>query len=385
MSSLNAACSDGYYIPPEYIDSGTYKKKSRNQYVHDKAKNIKGGKGKVGHNQYLTRSVVRFEFPYDGFCQNPDCGAHVGKGTRFNAHKSHVDDYFTTKIYEFQMKCRICAKETFYIRTNPQNRCFDYVKGIKKKNEEFDTKDAGTYGVIDTENGNSIMGHADGTSSSKSPSQVSINPLDQLEKEIVGKRKAMTEHDAMEYLLQHNSKILLDDAISNSNLRATYRVGRKAKKKRLKEAKQAGLGKGIELYESTKEDKALARRAFRSKEGADTSHSKEKEKFKDIRAISIFTSTDNSTKEQLRSSKKTSKTPSKPSKGTQPVSKSFPVKSTTGSLLHDKKKERICIKMTAGSLKPTMTTKIIQRSSDQNEAQNSSLLALQSYSSSDSE
>jgi coiled-coil domain-containing protein 130 len=52
MSSLAATQADGYYIPPAYLESGAYKKKSLNQYNNSK-----------GHNQYLTRSVCRFELP----------------------------------------------------------------------------------------------------------------------------------------------------------------------------------------------------------------------------------------------------------------------------------------------------------------------------------
>ena len=97
MSSLNATQADGYYVPPEYYSSGAYKKKSINQFQKSK-----------GHNQYLERGVVRFELPYDGFCEL--CESHVGKGTRFNAHKKHVDNYYTSKIWEFTMTCRVCVQ-----------------------------------------------------------------------------------------------------------------------------------------------------------------------------------------------------------------------------------------------------------------------------------
>lgn len=96
MSSLAATQADGYHLPDEYYTSGAYKKKSISQF-----------NGSKGHNQYLQRSVVRFELPFDGFCTK--CSAIVGKGTRFNAHKAHIDDYFSSKIYEFTTKCRSCA------------------------------------------------------------------------------------------------------------------------------------------------------------------------------------------------------------------------------------------------------------------------------------
>ena len=46
MSSLAATQADGMYIPPDYLESGAYKKKSLNQYANSK-----------GHNQFLQRNV----------------------------------------------------------------------------------------------------------------------------------------------------------------------------------------------------------------------------------------------------------------------------------------------------------------------------------------
>jgi len=45
--------------------------------------------------------------------------------------------YFTTKIWEFQMKCPSCSNQ-FIIRTDPKNSEYDYVEGIKKKEMEYD-------------------------------------------------------------------------------------------------------------------------------------------------------------------------------------------------------------------------------------------------------
>ncbi len=277
MSSLNATQADGYYIPPDYLNSGAYKKKSLNQFNKNK-----------GHNQYLTNSVVRFEFPYDGFCLNKSCGAHVGKGTRFNAHKGHVGDYFSTKIWEFTMKCRACKESKFVIRTNPKDRCFDYCSGIKKKVEEFDTANAGSLGVIDTEFGDGIHTYSDIKGIHAKDDTVSA--IDKLQKEKVGERKAMTERDAMQILMQHNESTMLDDSMSNSELRSNYRKMRKAKKRRLDDAKSKGLGMDIELSTSTKGDAKVARNAFDAKSRDVKSRKVEKQKFSNLRASSIFSS-----------------------------------------------------------------------------------------------
>ena len=297
MSSLAATQADGMYIPPEYIESGAYKKKSISQFA-----------GSKGHNQFLTRSVCRFELPFDGFCTA--CDAIVGKGTRFNAHKAHVDDYFTTKIYEFTTKCRACGECEFKIRTNPKERSFDYTDGIRKKVEEFDSAEAGTHGVIDTDFGNGILEYKNGSvvdaptsllddnnnvhtnipGAGGASSSASASALHLLEKNVSGFRKAQTEHEQMTSLLELNSKTLGEGyAESNASLRASFRKDRKAKKRRLGEAAGMGLGKGIELLPedsvATEEDATLAKYAMKSRRGKP-----ERDKLRSVRAGSIFAS-----------------------------------------------------------------------------------------------
>ena len=275
MSSLNATQADGYYIPPEYIESGAYKKQSLSQFA-----------GSKGHNQYLQRGVTRFELPYDGFCL--ECHAHVGKGTRFNAHKAHVDDYFSTKIYEFTTRCRSCASCQFKIRTNPRERSFDYVEGIRKKLEEFDTLEAGTAGVIDTEISNSIISSyklncvaADGKSVNED--------LARLERTAVVERIAQTEFERLQNILSLNEATSKDDAASNAFLRSTYRLDRKGNKRRLREAASIGLGTGIQLSEPLEGDVAVSKEAFLEAKAGDRNARKlERSAFKSVRTSSIF-------------------------------------------------------------------------------------------------
>jgi len=202
------------------------------------------------------------------------------------------------------MKCRQC-QHPFAIRTNPQERSFDYVGGLKRKMEEFDTVDAKSLGVIDTDYGHAIhnfrngvivdadvhsLQHAHASSSTGSTCTCAI---DKLAKKIVGQRKAMTERDAMDILLKHNHSTMYDDASSNSKIRADYRVKRKAKKRRLNEAKSLGLGKGIELGDGKVEDVALSRLAFDRRDVTvrdEKCRLEEKLKFRRIRQ-GIFVST----------------------------------------------------------------------------------------------
>ena len=279
MSSLNATQADGYYVPPTYFESGAYKKQSLSKFA-----------GSKGHNQYLQRSVVRFELPFDGFCTN--CSAHVGKGTRFNAHKAHVDDYFTTKIYEFTTKCRACAQSTFTIRTNPKERTFDYVEGIRKKVEEFDTTEAETAGVIDTDVGAGIIpssgpvGHGTGAAG---VACTSGSNLSRLEQTAAGERKAQTEHGRLESIQRLNDATSKNDAASNASLRATYRRARQGRKRRIGDAERLGLGRSIELSEVTAEDNAMSREVFAQRKVIDgRARKQERESFQAVRSGSIF-------------------------------------------------------------------------------------------------
>ena len=296
MSSLAATQADGMYIPPSYLESGAYKKKSISQYA-----------GSKGHNQFLQRNVCRFELPFDGFCT--DCNAIVGKGTRFNAHKSHVDDYFTTKIYEFTTRCRACGKTEFIIRTNPKERTFDYISGIRKKVEEFDSAEAGTHGVIDTEFGNGILQYKNGqihgvdADSNDPTAPASSSSLNLLERNVAGHRKVQTEHEHMESLLALNSW-KVDDADVNASVRATFRKDRKAKKRRLGNAAELGLGRGIELARVNDDDVKMAKHTMdmqrrQNHQGSgNNAYQSEKDRFSTVRSGSIFASS------QAKSSRK---------------------------------------------------------------------------------
>jgi len=295
MSSLGATQSDGYYLPPEYFTSGAYKHQSKNEFQKSK-----------GHNQFLQNGVVRFELPYDGFCL--ECNAHVGKGTRFNAKKKFSgDSYFTTKIWDFEMKCRACAKCIFLIKTNPKDRCFDYVKGIKKKVEEFDTVEAETLGVIETDvdanSSGNIMPYSMNSNNHNDEEQRN-NPIDRLENVAKGERKAMTERDKMEALYNIQSKTMCDDAGSNSVLRSKYRTKRKERRKMQKETESLGLGKGI-LLPSREEVKVCELQAFKRRHERSERRLREevKSRWNNVRMNSIF----NSSKEQKVHKKKRKK------------------------------------------------------------------------------
>lgn len=267
MSSLAATQAEGYYVSPEYFTSGQYKKKSVSQF-----------NGSKGHNQFLQKGVVRFELPCDGFCTA--CGAHAGRGTRFNALKSKTGAYLTSPIYEFRMKCRICAAVDFVIRTNPKEQGFDYLSGIHKRVQELD--DAA--GSKDTNNGNGLVGSTD------------RNSLAQLETVADGKRKAATERDGLETLIKVNGKTFGEDASNNAIIRKTFRKDRNEKKARIEEGAKLGWAKGMEVFAEDLMDDVITAKMITYSDGKMT----ERMKLRDVRCDSIFAKAKRSVRVDVR-------------------------------------------------------------------------------------
>ena len=95
MSSLAATQSDGYYLPPEYYESGAYLKQTRNQFAaaaankNNNNNSINGTtdkKIKTGHNQWLKHGIVRFVLQEKvrkiqdyGFCLKEEEGKNRSK------------------------------------------------------------------------------------------------------------------------------------------------------------------------------------------------------------------------------------------------------------------------------------------------------------------
>lgn len=103
------------YYPPDWDPSkGSINAYNKSHPLRSRAKKIDKG-----------ILVVRFGMPFNIWCSG--CENHIGMGVRYNAEKSKVGSYYTSPIYQFDMKCHLCDNH-FIIETDPAN--FDYV--IKK-------------------------------------------------------------------------------------------------------------------------------------------------------------------------------------------------------------------------------------------------------------
>jgi coiled-coil domain-containing protein 130 len=263
MSSLAATQADGYYLPPEYYESGAYLKLSKNQWHAVAASRQSSGQ----QSSKQSPPVVRFELPCSGVCMG--CNHYIGKGTRFNAVKVKTDDkYLSSSIFEFRLKCRSCCKQEFVIRTNPQAKCFDFVQGIKRAQ-------GGGGGCTSQPQGN--------TSDSDEQEK---EALDRLEMMARGQRKAMSEMDQLRALQKSNERCFSQDSDMNAAVRATFRVERNDRKRKRKAAEALGYREGISLMDGVVDDTLDARLTTFG-----DCREMERKKLREARTSSIFAGT----------------------------------------------------------------------------------------------
>eukprot|EP00903_Cladosiphon_okamuranus_P014822 g13727.t1 len=240
MSTLAAARADNMYYPPEW----------RPEYG-----GISKFQGSKGHNQYEKYGKIRFELPVHGWCLG--CGRHLGRGTRFNASKEQAGTYYSTKIWQFSMKCPSCST-VMVIKTDPKNTDYEYVEGIRKKDMAFDPDETETQRVQDSE----------------VTKKLAADPLYRLEHEQSDKRRAASRKTALTRLTELVDAHGEDDYASNARLRQGMRARKKKEREREEEATAKGLG--IRLATPSPADSAAARdvkyrsrhKGFRSSEKA---------------------------------------------------------------------------------------------------------------------
>jgi hypothetical protein len=185
------------------------------------------------------------------------------RGTRYNAKKVDTKEfYFTTQILEFQMACRNCSHK-FRIRTNPQERGFDYVEGIKIQ-----------------------AGQEPSTELLESTLATKMNVRDglaKLEAAAQGKHQRKTEYEELQRLQKLNHTSMLNDADSNANVRARFRKDRKDKRARIQHASSLGWRQGMEVVGPSLDDAVTAKDTVFGR-----SKATEKKRFGALKKSSIF-------------------------------------------------------------------------------------------------
>eukprot|EP00667_Euglena_gracilis_P017007 EG_transcript_17862 len=125
----------GRYRPPEYFDSGAYKKMSFHAFAT-------GGGHPLGDRARKLKTegilIIRFEMPFNCWCGH--CGELITMGIRFNAEKKRIGSFHSTAIYSFAMKCLFCSGQ-IVIETDPENRTYAIRRGARQQTKEYDASD----------------------------------------------------------------------------------------------------------------------------------------------------------------------------------------------------------------------------------------------------
>mmetsp|Transcript_30322 Transcript_30322/g.28966 ORF Transcript_30322/g.28966 Transcript_30322/m.28966 type:complete len:369 (+) Transcript_30322:221-1327(+) len=273
MSSLAATQSDGFYFPPEW----------RPEFG-----GLSKFQGSKGSNQYQTHGIIRFELPFDAWCLK--CGRHMSKGLRFNAKKDKAPEkYFTTQIFCFSMKCpEIKCDQNMVIKTDPENRTYAMVEGMRKMEQEFEPE----------ENDSIIKGTTD-----EERNLLAIDPMYRLQHDKEDKRRALSAKEHLESLIDLQDSQKEKDYDMNCLLRKGSREKRKRDIFLLEEGKARGLN--IPLVEENESDTTKAK-AIRFNTKINSSFAvAERSKMTALQSQSIFQGTkkikrDSSSRTQLQ-------------------------------------------------------------------------------------
>lgn len=190
------------------------------------------------------------------------CGEHIARGVRYNAEKKKCGTYFTSDVFEFQMNCHLCGQR-FIIKTDPENRDYEFVSGLHRKVETFDVKEIGTREFDDKEQ---ALMRAD-----------AIRSLENKEEDSMKFEKAVPTLDRLKDL---EEKLHTNEDSLNQRVRSKLREIRKAEERR--EARATAAGLSIRLLPTSRSDIRKSRSvAFERKSKAEVAA-----KLEDVKARS---------------------------------------------------------------------------------------------------
>nr|CCA23962.1 conserved hypothetical protein [Albugo laibachii Nc14] len=236
MSSLAAARADNFYYPKDFDPK---KHQSVNKYHNS---HPLGKRAKDLHTDGVL--VVRFEMPFHVWCTH--CDEHIGRGVRYNAKKRHVGDYYSTKIYEFRLKCANC-QGVMVIETDPAARDYRMVSGVRK-HEQMDSLEASVIAEMGVER----------VEDPSVRSKLQEDPFFyKLEHEQVDRDRAKQRSKGLQAVIAIQEAQFQDDYSSNAALRRSFRAQKREIKK--KEDAASRLGLSIPLLDVTEEDRVRAK------------------------------------------------------------------------------------------------------------------------------
>merc|ERR1712129_601405 len=183
----------------------------------------------------------------------------------------HVGNYFSTKIWEFVMKCHLCGG-IIKIRTDPKGCDYLITEGGKRRCMEYSTESMQVHNI----------------QSDAHREKLASDPIYRLQHEEQDKKNKMANALRLQSLHQLQQRER-NDYDNNCKLRKVFRTKKKRKLKLQKHAENKGLA--IELLEFTKEDRLRAKAVkFKKEKGNVSAKKKMKKKRSKLENESIFAS-----------------------------------------------------------------------------------------------
>jgi coiled-coil domain-containing protein 130 len=184
--------------------------------------------------------TVRFEMPFDVWCESCKPEFLIKQGIRFNAEKKKVGKYLTSPIWEFSFRHPPCSG-IIAIRTDPEKTQYVVAAGGRKKAGAPTTALDKDYGEILTEEErerrrNDAFAHLEGQNEEKI--------------------QAKTDGAQLKRLYEAQSRHWDDPYTANQRLRRDFRVGRNQREAAAMEKQEIAerYGLGLALLDHTQED-----------------------------------------------------------------------------------------------------------------------------------
>lgn len=229
----------GRYVPPDQegvVASG----------------NALHGKRAPGVRRPDGTQTVRFEMPFAVWCDSCARPTVIGQGTRFNAVKTKVGNYFSSPIFGFRMRHAACGGE-IEIRTDPRTTTYVVVSGARKRDLGPDEESL----VKSSRDGLMALGEGGGIVTEGERADMRETAFRNLEKTIEDRQVAERGKVRIEEL-EEGARVWEDPYERNRRLRKEFRVGRHGREREAKRSGEVkarlGLGEEFELVPEVAED-----------------------------------------------------------------------------------------------------------------------------------
>lgn len=206
--------------------------------------------------------TVRFEMPFAVWCdtcgssqqdqktpQPPKKPVLIGQGVRFNAEKKKIGTYYSSPVYSFRLRHPACGG-VLEIHTDPKHTAYVVASGGRKRTEADPTDDDSL-----------VPSSPFSVPTPQEQADARETAFATLEKTIADRAALAASKKRIDALARASARAWDDPYARNAALRATFRVGRRARARGAAsdEALRDRLGFGIALLPESDEDARRAR------------------------------------------------------------------------------------------------------------------------------